>query len=367
MARKFLYVIALLIVLTIAGAFAYRFFGEQIMRMTLVPSTAFQPQPELARNAYADAKMWIARPGLPGDPALWTPAGYQPATAPPAAVFFIHPTSYLGRAHWNAALDDAEANARAELFLRGQATAFNEIGQVWAPRYRQAAFGAFLTDKPEGQRAIDLAYRDVTAAFEQFLKEVGDRPIVLAAHSQGALHLMHLLRDRVAGTPLAKRIVAAYVVGWPISKTADLPQMGLPECTDASQTGCILSWQSYADPADPSATFDKIDASVGLTGASRKGTAFVCTNPITGTAGARAPAADNIGTLIPSADLSRATIVAGKVGARCEGRGILMIGEPIALGGYVLPGNNYHVYDYSLFWANIRADAARRLAAFGSR
>jgi len=30
----------------------------------------------------------------------------------------------------------------------------------------------------------------------------------------------------------------------------------------------------------------------------------------------------------------------------------------------VLPGNNYHVYDYSLFWANVRADANRRLKAF---
>ncbi len=41
-----------------------------------------------------------------------------------------------------------------------------------------------------------------------------------------------------------------------------------------------------------------------------------------------------------------------------------MIGTPPDLGSYVLPGNNYHVYDYSLFWANVRADAARRLAAF---
>jgi hypothetical protein len=30
----------------------------------------------------------------------------------------------------------------------------------------------------------------------------------------------------------------------------------------------------------------------------------------------------------------------------------------------VLPGNNYHVFDYSLFWANVRADAERRLKAF---
>jgi hypothetical protein len=44
-----------------------------------------------------------------------------------------------------------------------------------------------------------------------------------------------------------------------------------------------------------------------------------------------------------------------------------MIGEGPDLGRFVLPGNNYHVYDYSLFWANIRADALRRLAAAGSK
>jgi hypothetical protein len=48
-------------------------------------------------------------------------------------------------------------------------------------------------------------------------------------------------------------------------------------------------------------------------------------------------------------------------------RGLLLIGDPPEMGPYVLPGNNYHVYDYSLFWANIRADAARRLAAYKTR
>ena len=57
----------------------------------------------------------------------------------------------------------------------------------------------------------------------------------------------------------------------------------------------------------------------------------------------------------------------GRVPARCDTRGFLLIGEPPELGGYVLPGNNYHVYDYSLFWANVRADALRRLAAFDKR
>ena len=33
-------------------------------------------------------------------------------------------------------------------------------------------------------------------------------------------------------------------------------------------------------------------------------------------------------------------------------------------GSFVLPGNNYHAYDYALFWGAVRRDAERRLAAW---
>ncbi|WP_210358061.1 MULTISPECIES: DUF3089 domain-containing protein [Sphingomonas] len=366
MARKFLYVIAVLIALVLAAGIAYRYYGAQLLRAALVPSETFRAQPGVTPATYREARMWIARPDIAGNPALWAPAGYAPAEAPAAAVFFIHPTSYIGRDHWNATLTEPETNARAAIFLRGQASAFNAAGEIWAPRYRQATFGAFLTSVADANRALDLAYRDVAAAFDAFLTQVDPkRPIILAGHSQGALHLTRLLREKVAGKPLARRIVAVYVVGWPVSKATDLAALGLPECTRADQAGCLLSWQSFAEPADPSLILETYDRTIGFDGRPRKDTPMVCTNPLTGTADATAPASENLGTLFPSADLSTAAIAPGKVPAACQGRGLLMIGaSPPDLGNYVLPGNNYHVYDYSLFWANVRADADRRLAAF---
>ena len=366
-ARKFLYVVAALIVLVIAAAFAYRLFGNDIIRAAFVPRETFRAEAAVTPATYRDLAMWIARADRPGNPASWTPTGYQPAAQPRAAVFFIHPTSYVRPGgHWNApAHADPETEFRTDLFVRSQASAFNEAGEVWAPRYRQATFGAFLTSQADAKRALALAYRDVLAAFDAFLAEVGpDRPIILAGHSQGALHLTELLRDRVAGKPLARRIVAAYVVGWPVSVTADLPRLGLPACARADQTGCILSWQSFAEPADPSLILDTYDRTTGFTGAARRGTAILCTNPLTGGAAPAAPASANLGTLYPSADLKTAQITPGHVPARCAGRGFLLIGDPPQVGNYVLPGNNYHVYDYALFWANVRADANRRLAAF---
>jgi hypothetical protein len=55
------------------------------------------------------------------------------------------------------------------------------------------------------------------------------------------------------------------------------------------------------------------------------------------------------------------------VPARCDTRGLLLIGDPPDLGPYVLPGNNYHVYDIPLFWANLRQDVGRRVGAWTAR
>jgi hypothetical protein len=374
-ARRFLWIVAGLIVLLLAGALAYRLFEDRLFKIAMVPTVAFEEaQAQTPGLDYSPAGMWIARPDRADNPASWLPAGFEPPPAPAfapeekAAVFFIHPTSFLDKSRWNAAIDHAESQQRARLFVRHQASAFNGVGDIWAPKYRQATFGAFLTTKEDAEKALDFAYRDVLAAFEEFLKQAPeDRPIILAAHSQGSLHLMRLLRERVAGNPVADRIAAAYVVGWPISVTADLPTLGLPACERAGQSGCILSWQTFADPADPKMVTDVYNASVGPNGRPRAGTPMLCVNPLTGNRGDAAPASANIGTLIPNAELTEAEMAVGAVPAQCGPAGFLLIGDEDRLPelpAYVLPGNNYHVFDYALFWSNIRADAAARLASF---
>ncbi|BAV64119.1 DUF3089 domain-containing protein [Sphingobium cloacae] len=369
MARKFLYVVATLIVLVIAALLAYRLWGMEMIRAVMVPRETFAPLQPLPANAYDDPKMWIARPDIAKDnPALWTPEGVKDApAAQKAAVFFIHPTSYittLGDAHWNMRLDDKDSLNTARRFVKGQASAFNAVGAIWAPRYRQANYGAFLTDKADGPKAIDAAYRDVSAAFAAFLKTNPAGPVILAAHSQGSLHLLRLMHDQVAGKSVADRIVAAYVIGWPVSVEADLPALGLPACMKPDQARCVLSWQSYAEPADPSAVAAMFQAHDGLTGQPRKGTHMLCTNPLTGARDGTAPASANRGTLQGREEGKPATLVTAAVPARCADDGFLLIGEPVDMGPFTLPGNNYHVYDYNLFWANIREDARARLSTY---
>lgn len=378
MARKFLYAIAIITVLFIGLMFALRLWSEDLTELAFVPSVAFEAQPAMAQNAWDRPEMWISRPGLENDPARYMPKGSPPLPERPlrVAVFFVHPTSYIDRQAWNASLDDPKSRELAALFVKGMATPFNASAQIWAPRYRQAAIGAFLTDDPQADKAIDLAYGDVLSAFDIFLNSVPpDEPIVLAGHSQGAFLLRRLLRDRIAGTPLARRIAAAYVIGWPVSIEHDLPGMGLPPCDKPDQPGCVMSWLTVADPAETGQLTKAHIRRHGLDGKSLvtqsadgapADSPFLCTNPLTGTRDGEAPASANLGTLVPDFQNGEGALSAQAVPARCGPDHFLHIGNSVQLdlGPYVLPGNNYHLYDMTLFWGNLRADFERRVAAW---
>jgi len=378
MVRKFLYVVAALVVLVLVGALVLRSWWWELSEYTLVPETEFIESAPLAADAYADPAMWFARPGKPGtDPARWQPewaegkALAQPDAETPAyAVFFIHPTSYIpikyvNDMRWNARLDDADANRQALLFIKGMATPFNRAADIWIPRYRQAVFGSFLTADPKADRALDAAYADVEQAFYYFLDHADPKlPIVLAGHSQGALHLQRLLARRIAGTPVEQRIAAAYSIGWPVSLEHDLPALGLPACTAADQPGCVMSWLSFAEPADPGQMLGHYARKKGFDGKDRTGSPILCTNPLTGTKDGVAAAEANPGSLVPDVDLDSGELVPGIVGARCDANGLLLVGVPLELGTYVLPGNNYHVYDVPLFWRSLQLDVARRVGAW---
>ncbi|MEL6878878.1 MAG: hypothetical protein AAGL68_12395, partial [Pseudomonadota bacterium] len=125
MAKKFLYFIAIAIVLIFVALITLRIWSSELTALALVPDTEFIEQEPLAENAYQDPALWYSRPGIGvSDPARWQPAYAEPDTpdegeegtgaaaeqrpialipeARDFAVFFVHPTSYLDKANWNA-------------------------------------------------------------------------------------------------------------------------------------------------------------------------------------------------------------------------------------------------------------------------
>ena len=365
-ARRFLAVIFFLTLLVVAASFAIYQWGGSVLVSQATPQGHFNARAGGDDPDYAQPASWLARPGLADDLSLWLPPEADPPTsADTAAVFYVHPTTYLDRDRWNAPIDtDAVTAARTKLIVQSQASAFAKAGQVWAPRYRQAAYGAFLLKSRDATEALDLAYGDISRAFDQFLTEAGSRPIIIAGHSQGALHLLRLLQERKQ--QLKGRLVAAYVIGWPVSTTADVPSLGLSPCRSSDETNCLLSWLTFAEPANPNLILNEWKAGRGPSGRPHRAADLLCVNPLTGTQGGSAQPAQNPGTLVPTASLQSATLAAGQVGATCKDGLLVIDGSVPALGSFVLPGNNYHVYDITLFWEAIRRDAVRRLAAWSA-
>jgi hypothetical protein len=158
-----------------------------------------------------------------------------------ADVFFVHPTTYTGTmTGWNADINDSSLNVKTDRSsILFQATAFNQLSRVFAPRYRQSHLSAFFSSDKEALASFDTAYTDVKAAFELYLRKYNNgRPIIIAGHSQGAKMASQLLKEFFDGKTLYKQLVVAYIIGWPVPKNyfAEIPVGNTP-----GQTGCFCT------------------------------------------------------------------------------------------------------------------------------
>jgi hypothetical protein len=179
--------------------------------------------------------------------------GLPASAAPEVDVFYLHPTSYLGDG-WNAALDDATVNTATDQgATRIQASAFAGCCSIYAPRYRQANMTAFTRASADGAKAIGLAGDDAIAAFRHYLEHDNHgRPFILAAHSQGSFVGLRLLREVIAPGPLRGQLVAAYLIGGPITVEA----LGdLPVCDSPTATGCVVGWNARSPEYRPGLEF----------------------------------------------------------------------------------------------------------------
>src|SRR4051794_24617402 len=133
-ARRFLTIIFVLTLLAVAGAFAIYQWGGRVLIKQAIPKGHFEATAAGNGPDYRQAANWIARPGMADNPADWRPAGVSDTVNRVAAVFYIHPTTYLERDRWNAPLQSGgDTEFRTPLFVQTQATAFNGVGEVWAP------------------------------------------------------------------------------------------------------------------------------------------------------------------------------------------------------------------------------------------
>jgi len=128
--------------------------------------TRFVESPVPPPPDYSKEQFWTALPNR-RDGADRTPTGLRDAQdSAMVDVFYVHPTLYTTKPRteyrWNQDLRDRRLNREIDrLPTLYQASVFNGAGKIYAPRYRQAHYSAFLTPNLEDkEKSLGIAYSD---------------------------------------------------------------------------------------------------------------------------------------------------------------------------------------------------------------
>ncbi|MFI5204822.1 MAG: DUF3089 domain-containing protein [Flavobacteriales bacterium] len=272
-----------------------------------------------------------------------------------ADVFYVYPTTYYSGKGWNASLANQKINKRTDaLSVKHQASVFNEMCKVYAPRYRQATLYSFMDNKGNGHKALDLAYADVKRAFEYYLKNYNKgRPFIIASHSQGTWHAARLITDFIEkDSVLRQRIIAAYLIGGNVA--IDM-YATLEPCDSATQTRCYVAWHTMKWDTK----LKKLKKRMKNTPGSSSYGKHECVNPLTWKRDTvYAPASLNLG----SVPFTFNKVYKGKVDAKCVSTQLWT--HKSKLKGFP-KGKNYHVADYGLYYMNIRENVKQRVEEYG--
>lgn len=350
-------VATLLVAATATGGYVWLNYDWARFRFvvwTVEPAGPFDPALAPPAYNYASDASWFALPGRMGKPDPAYPAVPDQTVDRGVDIFFVNGTTYPGGDNWNQPPNDAKSNR--ELTGRLMPTAESLFGlccNLFVPRYRQAAFVAFALEGPSSEKAKDLAYADVEKAFDQFIaNENKGRPFIIAGYSQGAYHVLRLLQNRITGSELRNRMVAAYPMGYWVT-VDELKSLAsdVPVCASPTQTGCAVGYNAVG----PNVIY--IDPRMARSG-------VVCVNPLTWRADeVKGEAALNLGSLSPKTHKT----VPGIADATCRD-GQLVVSR-IASDIYadtppILGRENYHIIGMPLFFENIRQNMKARADAF---
>ncbi len=304
---------------------------------------------------YTQLEYWAAHPDKE-DPADMLPdeALFDNQKTSNVDVFFLHPTTYTKgkpKQHWNGSVKDLDLRMKTDSgTILHQASIFNGAGRVFAPYYRQAHLHSYFTkDKARAKAAFDLAYQDVKAAFTNYLKVNNqNRPIIIAAHSQGTNHATALLKDFFEQDPkLKERLVVAYLVGMPIEKNTF---SSIPVCESAEQTNCFCSWRTFKEEHLP-----KKHA---------LGDSIAVTNPISWTTSKeKVEKSRNKGSVLRKFENG---FIPHLVGTQVKD-GVLWVNKPKFPGSFLLINKNYHIADYNLFYLNVRENSIARVKSYNQK
>jgi len=280
--------------------------------------------------------------------------------------FFVYPTEYMGDAEGDsayAAIDNPDMVEGVTVNYPIMGSVYEDSTNVFMPFYRQASvitLGNAADSTGDFRSALaSIPYGDVTAALDYYFKNYnGGRPFIIAGHSQGSAIVTLVLKDYFKEHPeYYERMVAAYVIGFSVTKEYLEDNPHLKFATGEDDAGVIISWN----------TEGKENVETGA----RNVVVLpneISINPLNWKLdGTYAPASENLGSLM--VDEMTSEISFGDIGADAQlvlGRGVILTNadaEPLGLPQYFGP-QSFHNSDYTFYYNNIKENVAKRIATY---
>ncbi|OUO61649.1 hypothetical protein B5F74_03205 [Collinsella sp. An271] len=281
-----------------------------------------------------------------------------------ADVFFVCPSVYAGEEGANnMPLDDEETKESFVGAINMEKGIYDQDGteednRFFAPYYRQIGLNVYELPEEEREPYLEIAYRDVEAAFEYYLEHYNDgRPIILAGFSQGADMCIRLMKDRFDEEGLQDQLVACYAIGWRVTadEVDEYPQLEMAQGED--DTGVIVSFNSESPETDGSLLIPE-------------GTKTFAINPLNWkTDGTPADRSLNEGACFTDYSGEIKSEIDQLTGAYIdEERGALKVPDvsedDYPAGLSIFEDGVYHLYDYQFFYRNLQENVEDRLDAY---
>ena len=265
-----------------------------------------------------------------------------------------------------ATLDNKEMLDGVKLEHVIKSSVFEDSTNVFIPYYRQATMprmgNVWQKDKNVEAAISESPYHDLTAALDYYFEHYNEgRPFIFAGHSQGSALVRMLLKTYFKDHPdYYARMIAAYAIGYSITKEDLAENAHMKFATGESDTGVIISWHTEG-PKNMEAHI--INPAMLPNG--------VAINPLNWKLDETyAPASENLGSLVMDEKTGETEIRDIGADAKLDTtRGTVVTHAAAVANDMVdLAGpESFHQDDYSIFYNNIKDNVAKRIAAYKAK
>ena len=242
------------------------------------------------------------------------------------------------------------AGAQKNIDIRG--SVFAQSCNLFVPFYRQFSIKG-LGVVNDADLLEYCAAQDIYNSLDYYFENYNNgKPFILGGHSQGAIWVSVILQDYMKKHPeYLERMVAAYAIGWSITRDYLSQNPHLKFATGATDTGVIISYNAEGEGNENNV--------VVLPDA-------IAINPINWkTDDTYASESENLGSL--NNETLKLTCP-GLADARLDLKRGVVITTTAQTHGYpystAFGDKGYHSQDYALYYENLRQNVADRIKAY---